>query len=153
MFGLRTAHASNTRQASELEEGDRPLLERLWTKTVACVSTVLLPQQFEAESDANHVPNIFMSTTESVDLLGPANNTDEVTDDTTEAEHESVMTALRTVGLHLTRHGFELGKDFSVADGKLMLNSQALAYLQDRMGMAQLTDILGAEPELLIHDN
>lgn len=73
--------------------------------------------------------------------------------DDARVEEESVMTALRTVGLYLTKTGFELGRDFSVGQGKLLLNAHAYDYLQQIMEPEHFSDIVELAPELLVCDN
>lgn len=69
------------------------------------------------------------------------------------AEEQSVMTALRTVGLHLTKIGFEPGRDFSIGEGKLLLNAYAYDYLQQTMEPDHFNDIVELSPALLFPDN
>ncbi|NEP43427.1 MAG: hypothetical protein F6K35_31065 [Okeania sp. SIO2H7] len=69
------------------------------------------------------------------------------------AEARSVMTALRTVGLYLTKTGFEPGRDFSVGQGKLILNAYAYNYLQQTLEPELWADIVDLVPELLVHDS
>lgn len=69
------------------------------------------------------------------------------------AEEQSVMTALRTVGLYLTKTGFEPGRDFSIDRGKLLLNAYAYSYLQQVMDPQHFSDIVELAPDLLRCDN
>ena len=69
------------------------------------------------------------------------------------AEEQSVMTALRTVGLYLTKTGFELGRDFSIGQGKLLLNVHAYRHLQKTMEPEHFADIVELVPGLLVCDD
>lgn len=83
-------------------------------------------------------------------LQGPCLSCSAFSDDPLEAQ--SVRTALRVVGLHLTKQGFILGQDFSMGREKLILNAKAYAYLQQSMAPEQFSDVIELEAGLLIQD-
>lgn len=69
------------------------------------------------------------------------------------AEEQSVMAALRAVGLSLSKAGFEPGRDFSIAQGRLLLNAHAYSYVQQAMDPQNFADIIELAPDLLHCDN
>lgn len=67
-------------------------------------------------------------------------------------ESQSIRTALRFVGLHLTKQGFTLGQDFSMGQEKLILNAKAYDYLQQSMAPEHFSDVVELETGLLVQD-
>lgn len=68
------------------------------------------------------------------------------------AEDQSIMTALRALGLYLAKVGFDPGRDFSVGQGKLLLNVDAYQHLQQVMEPEHFADIVTLAPDLLVCD-
>ena len=100
------------------------------------------------------IASLSLSPKRANDMAGPLSSSAiETSIGVTFAEEQSVMTALRLVGLHLTKTGFEPGRDFSVGQGKLILNAYAYKYLQQTLDPALFTDIVELAPGLLVHDS
>ena len=144
MFGLKEIDAVTVDQPSSndspiLQQHPAPWLTRLvntatkWWRAIAGLSS---------------------SSQKENDMAGAVSGS--VTDtsvDAAFAEERSVMTALRTVGLYLTKTGFEPGRDFSVGQGKLILNAYAYNHLRQTMEPELFADIVELAPELLVHDS
>ncbi|MEM9164580.1 MAG: hypothetical protein AAGC54_16135, partial [Cyanobacteria bacterium P01_F01_bin.4] len=64
------------------------------------------------------------------------------------AAERSTRVALQAVGQSLSDAGFELGKDFSYAQGSLILNDLALAHLRQKLGPNQFDYITQRVPDL-----